>query len=351
MADVVIIGAGQAGRAAGQRARAAGLDCTILEAAGQAGGSWPCYYDSLELFSPARYSALPGKAFPGDPERYPRRDEVVAYLRDYARTFDLPVTTGFRVASVRAEPSGRGFVTAADDGRQVDSKAVVVASGGFGAPRLPNIEGQALFAGERLHSRDYRRPGPFAGRRVVVVGAGNSAVQIAVELAKVAQVTLASRAPVRFAPQRLLGQDIHFWLKWTGLDHVSLPGDPTAPVVDDGRYSRALRRKRPERRPMFTRFTSTGVVWPDGAEEPVDVVIFATGFGPSLDFLADGGALDAQGRPLQRHGASTSLPGLFYVGLPWQEDLSSATIRGAARDSRPVVAQLARTLAARTIGA
>jgi putative flavoprotein involved in K+ transport len=344
MLDVLIIGAGQAGLAAGFRAKSAGSSFEILEAADGPGGSWPCYYDSLALFSPARYSTLPGLAFSGDPERYPRRDEVVAYLRDYAARFDLPIRPNFRVTQVDVADRPRLFGVTGKDGRFIESRALVVASGGFGAPKVPHIDGEAGFEGQRLHSRDYHTPEPFIGRRVVVVGAGNSAVQIAVELARVATVSLATRGPIRWVPQRVLGKDVHFWLKWTGLDNVNVPGDPTAPVLDDGRYRRAVRAGRPDQRPMFTRFTPTGVVWPDGAEEPVDTVIFATGFAPSLDFLRTTTALDAKGWPIHKRGVSLSCPGLFYVGLPWQKDLSSATIRGAARDSATIQAAITRWL-------
>lgn len=347
MADLTIIGAGQSGLAAGYRCRARGVDFQIVEAAAQPGGSWPCYYESLTLFSPARYSELPGMVFPGDRDRYPKRDEVTQYLRDYAVHFDLPIATGFDVRSV--ESGGQTFRIATLDGRHFESRAVVVAAGGFSTPRMPTLEDEKVFQGERLHSRDYHSPGRFAGRRVIVVGAGNSAVQIAVELAKVAKVTLATRGPIRWVPQRILGKDIHFWLKWLGIDNLRLSGDPTAPVLDDGHYRRAILNGHPDMRQMFTRFTCNGVLWGDGNEEDVDAVIFATGFGPSLSFLAIPGALDSKGRPIQRRGVSIACPGLFYVGLPWQKDLASATIRGAARDSREVIEAAARFLEAPAI--
>jgi putative flavoprotein involved in K+ transport len=343
MADLTIIGAGQSGLAAGYEASRHKLDFEIVDATAEAGGSWPRYYDSLTLFSPARYSTLSGLAFPGDQGRYPRRDEVTAYLRQYSAYFALPVTPNFDVRQV--EHDGASFVVSAADGRRLTTRAVLVATGGYSTPRIPHLPGEELFRGERLHSRDYHRPGSFAGRRVVVVGAGNSAVQIAVELAKVAKVTLATRGRIRWVPQRILGKDIHFWLKWLFIDNVNLPGDPTAPVLDDGHYRRAVRQGQPEMRAMFTRFTSSGLVWPDGTQEDVDAVIFATGFSPSLTFLAMPDALDSRGRPRQRRGVS-AVSGLFFVGLPWQRDLSSATIRGAARDSVEVVNAAARYLEA-----
>ena len=193
--DTIVIGAGQAGLAAGYHLQRAGVSFAILEAGDQPGGSWPAYYDSLRLFSPARYSALPGRPFPGPAGRYPARDEVVAYLRDYAAHFRLPVITGVRVTEVAPAPDG--FRVRAANGTVFSARAVVAATGAFHRPSLPALPGQESFGGRIIHSAAYRRPEDFAGQRVIVVGAGNSAVQIAVELADTqggpAEVTLATR--------------------------------------------------------------------------------------------------------------------------------------------------------------
>src|SRR5439155_25071840 len=134
--------------------------------------------------------------------------------------------------------------------------------------------------GEILRSAAYKTPRPFEGKRVIVVGAANSAVQIAVELNGVAKVTLATREPVRFVPQQLLGCDFHCWVKWTGLDYLPWLKDQSTPVLDPGKYRRALAAKEPEQRPMFVGFTEDGVEWPDGRREPVAAGILATGFRP-----------------------------------------------------------------------
>ncbi len=338
-----MIGAGQAGLAAGYHLRAAGLKFVLLEAAEAAGGSWCRYYDSLVLFSPAVYSSLPGLPFPGDPEHYPRRDEVVAYLRDYATAFELPVVAGARVTAVEREESGFRVVT---EGRGTFHGASVIAStGSFGNPYIPDLPGASEYRGRILHSFAYRHPDSFAGQRVVVVGGANSAVQIAVELARVARATLATRSPILFVPQRILGRDGHFWLKVTGLDQSPWLKDQSTPVVDAGNYRRAVVAGRPDRRRMFERFTPTGVAWNAREREDVDTVLFATGFRPALGYLAGVGALDKAGRPLQRDGVSTAAPGLYYVGFSGQRNFASATLRGVGPDAAIVVSHLRKGLA------
>ncbi|GGL14237.1 NAD(P)-binding domain-containing protein [Deinococcus radiotolerans] len=347
--DALVIGAGQAGLAAAYHLRGHGLRFQILEAGPRPVGSWPQHYASLKLFSPARHASLPGWPFPGNPERYPTRDEVVAYLEAYASHFGFPMETGAEVAQVL--PDGEGFRVLCADGRTFRSRAVVAATGTFRRPFVPELPGRAFFKGRVLHSLAYQEPAPFAGQRVLVVGAGNSAVQIAVELAGVAHVTLATRTRVQFTPQRPLGRDIHDWLTWARVDQLTLGHLRRLPsprnVFDPGRYRAAFREGRLDQRAMFTRLTAFGVVWPDGQEERVDAVIFATGYRANLEFLRGTGALDRQGEPVQRLGVSRTVPGLYYVGLSGQRALSSATLRGAGQDAAVVVRHLARRRAVR----
>ena len=344
--DTIVVGAGQAGLAAGYYLRHAGLAFTILEASAQPAGSWPNYYDNLKLFTPARYAALPGLPFPGAPDRYPLRDEVVAYLRDYAAHFGLPVVTGARVEHVQRSGLWFHLLTAAGDLFQ--ARGLIAATGSFHRPYLPHFPGQAAFRGRILHAAAYRNPEPFRDRRVVVVGAGNSAVQIGVEIARVARVTLATRAPVKFIRQRLLGRDIHFWVRLTGLDMFpfgSWTGLREArPVLDTGDYRATIQAGKPERRPVFTAFTPAGVIWPGGSREQVDVVIFATGYRPNLDYLAGRDALDAGSGARHRAGVSLTTPGLYYVGLAAQRTLVLATLRGVGPDAAYVVNHLLRYL-------
>lgn len=347
--DALVIGAGQAGLAAGYYLQQAGLSFLILEAGDQPAGSWPYFYDSLKLNTPARFSSLPGLAFPGDQERYPVRDEVARYLCEYAAHFRLPVITGARVRSVSRV--GRSFRVQAEDGRVYAARTLVAATGFFGRPYRPRLPGQEQYAGRLLHSAEYRRPEPFRGQRVVIVGAANGAVQIGVELARVAQVTLATRAPIRTLPQHILGQDVHRWLRLTGLDRTQWLGERSAPVYVSDVERAALRAGAPDRRPMFERLGERGVVWADGREEPVDAVLLATGYRPSLPYLAGLDAFDAAGGVRHKLGVSTSVPGLYYVGLPRQSSAASATLRGVGVDARRVVGRLREFLEAQAAAA
>ena len=326
-ADIVIIGAGQAGLGSAHAAQRAGMQPVVLEAAAEPAGSWPHYYESLELFSPARYSALPGRPLPGDPERYPTRDELAAYLRDYAAWLGADLRTRERVRRVSVL-GDRDFEVETESGLLL----------------RPELPGGDAFRGSVAHTAEYRRPDGYAGRRVIVVGGGNSAVQVADELARVARVSLATRSPVKWQAQRPLGRDMHWWFDRSGLDAVPigrlwlrLDGNP---VVDDGRYRAALRSGNPDRRPMLSGLDGDAVRWSDGTLERVDAVILATGYRPGLDYVAVAGALDGDDQPLHRRGVSTTVPGLGYVGLPHQRSIASATLRGSGPDAEYVIGRL-----------
>ncbi|WP_431331233.1 flavin-containing monooxygenase [Streptomyces sp. IPPR8] len=356
--DVVVIGGGQSGLATAHALRKQGLAPVILEASGQPAGSWPRYYDSLTLFSPAARSSLPGLPFGGDPDRYPHRDEVVSYLLRYAELLDADIRTGMRVQEVRM--SDGAFVLTLESGERMTARGIVAASGTFGRPHRPALPGLDDFTGTVLHTAEYRSPEPLAGPgvppaggwgRVVVVGAGNSAVQIAAELATHTRVTLAARHPVRFARQRPLGRDLHWWLQRTGLDTLPvgrfLRTPPTQLVIDDGRYRAAVAAGAPDLRPVFSAIDGTKATWTDGATEEIDTIVLATGYRPDLGYLRPLGALDCDGRPRHRKGLSTTHPGLAYVGLEWQRSLSSNSLRGVGRDAARVVRRLVAHLDAR----
>ncbi|WP_433358540.1 NAD(P)-binding domain-containing protein [Micromonospora saelicesensis] len=191
----------------------------------------------------------------------------------------------------------------------------------------------------------YRRPEPYAGKRVIVVGAGNSAIQVAHELAPIARVTLATRAPIQFVPQRIRSRDLHHRLDVTGADRLPRAVLTRlirhAAVLDTGVYRDAIADGLLDRRDMVTAFTPEGVRWPDGTSEPVDAVIFATGYRPNLGYLA---ALTPDGRPEHVGGISTTHPALAYLGLEFQRSFASNTLRGVGRDAAHVATALAERL-------
>jgi putative flavoprotein involved in K+ transport len=339
---LVIIGGGQSGLAAAREARLHGLRPLVLESREHPTGSWPDYYDSLTLFSPARFSAMPDAPFPGDPDHYPARDEVGEYLARYAAELDVEIRTSVTVTAVRAQPGG-GFVVETAGGDEIETAGLVAATGSFGNPYLPRLPGQDGFSGRILHAAGFRSPDAFAGERVVVVGGGNSAVQIAFDLAEVATTTIASRSPLQFVAQRPDGRDIHHRLV-AGFD--DLPLEWLAPlltstlVLDPGTYREALASGLLDRRPMFTAFDGETVVWADGSRERVDSVVFATGYRPDLGYLQPLGALE-NGAPKHVGGVSTTHPGLAYTGIELQRSFSSNTLRGVSRDAAHVMAPVA----------
>lgn len=342
---LLVVGGGQSGLAAARAGRDRGWEPLVLEAGPDPVGSWPSYYASLRLFSPRRFSGFPGYPFPGPPEGYPHRDEVVHFLSRYANWLGVEIRTNTRVTQVTTE-NGAGFTAVLGDRGRVSGEAVIAASGSFANPFIPQLPGREVFTGRVLHVAGYQAPEMYADQRVLVVGAGNSAIQVAHELTKTSRVSLAVRDQIRFAPQRVAGRDLHWWLSRTGTDRL-----PPAvlnrivtgkPVIDTGTFRTALESGRLEQRRMFTTFTPDGVLWPDGTREHVDAVIFASGYRPHLPYLATLGVLDEDGMPRHRQGVSTMLPGLGYLGLEFQRSFSSNTLRGVHRDAARVVTALSR---------
>jgi putative flavoprotein involved in K+ transport len=339
---IVIVGAGQSGLAAAKAVRDAGLRAVVLEAGARPVGSWPAYYDSLTLFSPAAYSSVPGAPFDADLDHYPTRDEVVAYLERHAADLGVEIRTNTAVMTV--QPVGSGFAVHTAGGEVITAAGLVAATGSFSNPYIPALAGQDTFTGEALHVATYRNPQPYAGKRILVVGGGNSAVQVGYELGQLAEVSLATRAPLTFLPQRHDGADLHYWLTTLGFDDLPpvwlarlLKGTP---VLDDGVYGTAEADGVFNRRSMIAGFDDDHVIWADGEREQVDVVVFATGYRPSLGYLRALGALDSHGRPLHMGGISSTHPGLVYVGLEFQRSFASNTLRGVHRDAEYVVGAL-----------
>ena len=339
---MVVVGAGQSGLAAARVLHDLDVPTLVLEAGDRRAGSWPRYYDSLRLFSPAAFSSMPGMPFPDGVDRYPGRDEVADYLERYAVTIPVEIHTNTRVLTVREDE--RGFVVLTADGRELPAAGIVAATGSFSNPYRPVFPGQDGFAGVLSHVAEYRNPAPYEGMRVVVVGAGDSAAQVANELARVATVTIAARHPLRFIPQRIAGNDVHYWLGKTGFD--SLPPawlnkiSAGSVITDSVGLRHNLAAGLLDVRPMFIHLDRNEVVWSKGDTERVDAIILATGYRPNLDYLRALGALDPFGTPLHTAGVSTTHLGLVYVGLEYQRSFASNTLRGVSEDAAFVASPL-----------
>ena len=211
--DVAVIGAGQAGLAIGYFLAQQGRGFVILESADSVGSAWRNRWDSLVLFTPRRYDSLPGLAFPGDLDGYPKRDEVIAYLEQYAASFELPIEFNSCVRSL-TKMGGRFVVESSD--RRIEADQVVVATGPFQVPNLPAVSGQLGPDVFQIHSVHYRTPSDVPEGDVVVVGGGNTGFQIAKELSASHNVQLAIGSRQTPLPQRILGRDLFWWLTKLG---------------------------------------------------------------------------------------------------------------------------------------
>ncbi len=332
--EVVVIGGGQAGLAVGHFLARQGRDFVILEAADRAAAAWRDRWDSLRLFTPARYDSLPGKPFPGDPEHYPTRDEVVEYLTDYAA--DLPVELGSRVRHVRT--GERSYVVELDD-RTYRAEQIVVATGPFQTPRVPRMASDLSPTVAQLHSAAYRNPSQIPAGRVLVVGGGNTGYQIAEELRGTHDVHLSIGSKQKPLPQRILGRDIFRFLDAAGaltktadtrIGRRMKSGDTLI-----GSSPRAARRRGIHLHPRTERVEGCSVTFSDGRTIEVATVVWATGF--ELDHAwIDVPVFDAAGTVMQRRGVTPS-PGFYFLGLPWMHSRGSALL-GWVKDDAEYVA-------------
>ncbi|MFX3636880.1 MAG: NAD(P)-binding domain-containing protein, partial [Candidatus Pristimantibacillus sp.] len=232
-------------------------------------------------------------------------------------------------------------------GETFRTKNLIAATGSFKRPYFPIIKGSEDYLGEILHSAAYKNQKPFLNQNVIVVGRGNSAVQIGVELSQLTNTTLAVLNPVKFVPQTFLGKDLHFWLTITGLDRFPfwrfrIKAGSSTSVIDSNDFKSKLQKGLPKQRSMFTSFSSTGVVWADGKSEDIDAVIFATGYRDHVSYLQNLGALNSNGSPIQKAGVSSVVPGLYYLGLTGQRSFASATIRGTGGDAKIITKKIIR---------
>ncbi|HET8786166.1 MAG TPA: NAD(P)/FAD-dependent oxidoreductase, partial [Candidatus Limnocylindrales bacterium] len=192
-ASVVVVGAGQAGLATAHALRAAEINCVVLDQGDRIGDAWRQRWDSLRLFTPAAYDALPGRSFPAAGSAFPTKDEMADYLETYVAAFALPVRLGTRVT--RVARNGDGFRVEAADGGRWEAEAVVIATGGHQTPNVPELAGWIAPTVRQLHSSAYRDPSQLLPGPVLVVGAGNSGAEIAIESALAGHRTwLAGRA-------------------------------------------------------------------------------------------------------------------------------------------------------------
>lgn len=341
--DVVVIGAGQSGLAVGYYLRRTDLNFVILDAGTQPGGAWRHGWESLRLFSPARWSSLPGWIMPGGPDYYPSRDDVLSYMTDYEARYRLPIRRPVRVSAIRAEVE---YLALETDRGALGARAVVSTTGTWGAPVVPDYPGREEYRGEQLHSAEYISPVPFAGKRVLAVGGGNSGAQIFADLLGVAEVSWVTRGEPTLLPDDVDGRVLferatqRYVAAMEGRDpseigNESLGDVVMVPPVRAARDRGLLRTVRP-----FERFTQRGVIWPDGREEAIDAVIWCTGFHFALDHLRTLDIFDEHGHIPLSGTRSVREPRLWLVGYGEWTGFASATIIGVGRTARETAREI-----------
>jgi putative flavoprotein involved in K+ transport len=335
--DIVVIGAGQAGLAIGYFLKQ-GRTFVIVEAADSIGSAWRDRWESLRLFTPRRYSGLPNLPFPGDPEGYPDRAEVIAYLERYAETFELPVELKSPVRRLTRE---NGQFVLEVVGRQITAEQVVVATGPFQKPFIPEVASRLEADVFQAHSTGYRKPSDVPEGTVLVVGGGNTGFQVAEELSSTRRVVLAIGSRQTPLPQRLLGRDLFWWLTESRLFNTTVESRlgrklRTRETLIGSSPRKLRRRYGVELKPRVVDAEGRTVRFEDGSELEVDAVIWATGYRPDYSWI-DLPAFDPGGRLRHRRGV-TDVPGLYFLGLTWQHTRGSALI-GWVKDDAQFIAE------------
>ena len=342
--DVVVVGGGQAGLAAGRLLVEAGTRLAVLDAQKTTGDSWRRRYQGLTLFTPREYSALSGMAIPGDPGGYPDKDEFADYLEAYARQFRIPVRSGCTTTSVERDVSGAFRVTG-EGFDPIIADAVVIAAGGFRNPIKPSWAATCTipqFAVDELGDFERLPSGPL-----LVVGDGASGRDVAALNVPHRPVLVSTGRSRKLLPERILGRSLWWWLDVTGLVRA-----PTGSFL--GKRMRAV-DPFPNRQRDLDDLTSAGIEirpraigaegrivrFADGSTLEPAAIIWAIGYKPDWSFIQVDGALDERGGILHHQGVSP-VEGLYFAGLPWQRNRASGLVMGASEDAALVVDHLLR---------
>jgi putative flavoprotein involved in K+ transport len=366
---VIVVGGGASGLSAAAALARRGIDAVVLEEDRELGGTWVRRYDRLHLHTVRQFSGLAHYPIPRRYPTYLSRNDVVAYLREYAQYFELRVVTGTTVRRVCSRGGlPRGWTVETADGYAWHGRVAVIATGHYRQPMLPPWPGREGYEGRLSHSVMYLNAKPYVGQRVLVVGAGNSGAEIATDLSDngAAFVAVSVRTPPPIVPRDPFGLPV----QRTSMLLSALPaaianrigratarlalgdltryGMPTAdfapyttrriPLIDVG-FVDALKRGRVNVRPAVERLTRTGAAFVDETSEPFDAIIAATGFTTGLESLVDApGVLDDRGEPRGTSGEPTVQPGLYFIGF-------SHSLRGHLFETNRASRRLARNVA------
>lgn len=349
--DAVIIGGGQAGLAVGYYLARQGRSLVILDAGSRVGDAWRTRWDGLRLFTPGRFNGMPGMPFPGDPHGFPTKDEVADFLEGYATAMELPVRTGVRVIDVWPADGVGGF-RVITDGDEYEASQVVIATGAYDRPRVPDFAAELDPAITQLHSSQFRSTSQLRDGTVLVVGASNSGAEIALMAAREHRTVLSGRdvGKMPFRPEDRLARtfDTFFWFFVNHIATLDNPiGRKAQPDIRD--HGLPLDRVRPsdlasagvERVLARTVGVSDGMpVLDDGRIIEAASVVWATGFRPDHSWI-HAPLTGADGWPRQTRGVVTGVAGLFFIGLPFMYRGGSALLGGVGRDAEYLAGRMA----------
>ena len=355
--ESVIIGGGQSGLAAGHHLARRGVDFLLLEAGDRIGNVWRSRWDSLRLYSPAKYDVLPGMRFPGPGHEFPTARQMGDYLEWYAERERMPIRTGVTATRVRAD--GDGYAIETSDG-PIAARQVIVATGPFQHPHVPEAARELDPAIRQIHSADYRSPDQLADGAVIVVGLGHSGADLAHEAAVAGHRTIVAGTAKGQLPfsvdsrrARLAWPVLHFVA--TNVLTLRTPiGRKMAPMVRLGggpllRYRRQeLLKAGVELRPArFVGARDGKPLLSDDSDHEVGTVLWCTGFRPDFRWV-EPATLDERGWPLHERGKAVGASGLYFLGLPFLFGFTSMLVLGADRDAAFVAGAVVRQADATT---
>ncbi|MGG1660364.1 flavin-containing monooxygenase [Brevibacillus sp. NRS-1366] len=342
--DVIVIGAGQAGLAIGYFLKKDQRRFLLLEQNRQIGDSWRERYDSLVLFTPRRYCDLPGLPFPGDRDGLPTKDEAANYLEMYAQHYQLPVQ--LETVVVRVKKTDTGFAVTTKD-EVFHTRNIVVATGPFHTPYLPPIASNLAEGILQVHTAHYKNEQQLKEGPVLVIGSGNSGAQIAVELASNRPVVFSMGQTRSFLPISIFGKTIFDYLRafgvltapvtsWLGARLSKMP-DPIFGYQAELRHLEKAGQIRMV--PKTLQISGNKATFENGSEAEIANIIWATGFRARYEWLNIPQALNEEGLPVHQRGVSP-VPGLFFLGLPWQHSRRSALMAGVGYDAAYLATKL-----------
>ncbi|WP_068272409.1 flavin-containing monooxygenase [Aldersonia kunmingensis] len=353
--DTIVIGAGQAGLSTAYHLQRRGQEFLVLESNNRVGDVWRKRFDSLRLYSPAKYDGLPGWGVPAADWSWPSKDEFADYLEAYATRFDFPIQTGVSVQRLRK--NGDGYLIDCDD-RKFSCNNVVVATGGWQTPKTPECAKDVDSSVRQMHSNDYRNPSQLQDGPVLVVGLAHSGGDIALDVSATHQTIVAGRVHGEL-PFNIEGPVAHIAMPimWFAANHVLTERTPLGrkarPHIRAG-GGPLLRVKRQHLTAAGVEHIEQRVVGvvdgkpqlDDGQVLDVRNIVWCTGFVKDVSWI-DFDVIGEDGWPVQQRGASPDHPGLYFVGLPFQYAFASMLVGGAGRDGGRVAARIARESARR----